>query len=388
MTATEKRTTQATVPVFLFGARGMLGGELARLLEHHPVLELAASVSRAPTETGHRQLAGERTTVAAATAIGQLREALDSAEAAGSPPGSASGPRAVLVLALPHGESARTWKAVRAELGAAAERLAVVDLAADFRLRDPEVYARVYGAAHPAPEELGQFVYGLPELDREGLRAALAAGPARIAAPGCFATALQLAAVPAAAAGLARTERDAPPWVLHGITGSSGAGVEPKATTHHPHRHGNLWAYGLDGHRHEAELAQALAAHVPAIDPTSVPPLAFLPHSGPFARGIHLTAALPVAPGVDAAAARRAYRDFYAGSPFVEVLEEGVPDLRMVVGSNRVALAVNVRGPVLQVLLTLDNLIKGGSGQGLQCLNLALGLDETVGLPRYGLGVS
>ena len=355
------------VRLFLYGARGMLGGELARLVEGHPALRLEASVSRGGGASGHRQLAG-------ATALVTPEQALESLAAS-----IRAGERTALALALPHGRAAATWAGIAAELGELAESVAVVDLSADFRLADAELYSRVYGAEHPAPVELARFVYGLPELNRARLRAAFESGPARVAAPGCFATALQLATVPAAAAELVR---DDAPWILHGITGSSGSGIDPKAGTHHPHRHGNLWAYGLGGHRHEAELAQAL-------EPLGMaPPVAFVPHSGPFARGIHLTAALPLAAGVDDAAARAVFAEAYAGESFVEVLEEGVPDLRMVVGSNRAALATSVRGELLHVLVTIDNLIKGGSGQALQCLNLALGLDETAGLPRLGLGVA
>jgi N-acetyl-gamma-glutamyl-phosphate reductase len=353
------------VPLFLFGGRGMLGGELLRLLEHHPVLRLEALVSRSGGPSGHRQLAGAPSALPQDRAVERLATVL------------AEGRRAALVLALPHGESAELWPALARELGGL-ERLALVDLSADFRLRDAAAYQATYAHPHPAPDELARFAYGLPELYRAEIRAALDRGPARIAAPGCFATALQLAALPAARERIVRADA---PWIFHAVTGSSGSGIEPKPETHHPHRHGNLWAYALGGHRHEAELAQALAPLGP------VPALHFVPHSGPFARGIHLAAALPLERGVDLARARRAYADAYAGEPFVEVLAEGVPDLRMVAGSNRAALAVSVRQGVLDVLVTLDNLVKGGSGQALQCLNLALGLDEAVGLPRSGMGV-
>jgi N-acetyl-gamma-glutamyl-phosphate reductase len=254
----------------------------------------------------------------------------------------------------------------------------VLDLAADFRLREPELYRTAYGHAHPAPDELTSFVYGLPELAREPLR-----GARRVAAPGCFATALQLAVLPAAEAGVLDPSRA---WILNGITGSSGSGNEPKPATHHPHRHDNLWAYSVGGHRHEAELVQALAPL------GQCPPLVFVAHSGPFARGIHLTATLPLARALGAAEAQALYAERYRGEPYVEVLgesrERATPDLRSVVGSNRASLAVHVRGETLVVLLTLDNLVKGGSGQGLQCLNLMLGFPETMGLPRTGLGVS
>jgi len=123
-----------------------------------------------------------------------------------------------------------------------------------------------------------------------------------------------------------------------------------------------------------------------------LPELAFVAHSGPFARGIHLAAALPLARPLDTAAARALYRERYRGEPFVEVLDDAAgastPDLRSVTGSNRVSIGVSARGSVLHVLLTLDNLVKGGAGQGLQCLNLMLGFAETAGLPRVGLGVA
>jgi N-acetyl-gamma-glutamyl-phosphate reductase len=358
-------TATDTVPVFLFGARGMLAGEFLRLAELHPGLELRAAVSRdSPHSQGplHRHLGKALPATDAARAERELVRCL------------AEGGRAALVLALPHGESARTWKALRERLGESAERVFVVDLAADFRLRDPQFYRRAYGETHPAPRELSEFVYGLPELAREPLLAAR-----RAAAPGCFATALQLAAVPAAEAGLLDRAR---PWIFSGVTGSSGSGNEPKPGTHHPHRHGNLWAYSVGGHRHEAELEQALAPL------GRVPPVAFVVCSGPFARGIHLTASLPLARETREGEAREVYRKRFEGEPFVEFLGEGTPDLRMVAGSNRAALAVFVRAGVLQVLVTLDNLVKGGAGQGLQCLNLMLGFPETAGLPRSGLGVN
>ena len=357
-----KAAATSTVPVFLCGARGMLAGEFLRLAELHQGLELAAASSREPGAGLHRHLPAAIQALDSAAFERSLAERVRSGE------------RAVLVLALPHGESARTWNALRTALGTAAERLVVLDLAADYRL-DAERYRATYGRAHADLAELPRFVYGLPELHRERLTSAT-----RIAAPGCFATALQLALVPAAEARLASTES---PWVVSGITGSSGSGIEPKPTTHHPHRHDNLWAYSIGGHRHEAELEQALA---PLGAP---PPVAFVAHSGPFARGIHLTATLPLRAAIDGAEARAVYAERYAHEPFVEVLSaESTPDLRSVVGSNRASIAVEVRGSALHVLLTLDNLIKGGAGQGLQCLNLALGFPETTGLPRSGLGVS
>ncbi len=352
----------AAVPVFLFGARGMLAGEFLRLLELHPGLALAAAVSREAGAELHRHLANGLCASEPAAAEQALAGHL------------ARGERAALVLALPHGESARAWLALQAKLGPKSAALFVLDLSADFRLRDPVQHQATYGHPHPAPGELARFVYGLPELARENLR-----GARRVAAPGCFATALQLAVLPAAEARVLDATR---PWILNGITGSSGSGNEPKPGTHHPHRHGNLWAYSVGGHRHEAELAQALAPLGP------LPELAFVAHSGPFARGIHLGAALPLSRPLETREAQALYAERYRDEPFVEVLAQGTPDLRSVTGSNRASISVSARGSVLHVFLTLDNLIKGGAGQGLQCLNLMLGFAETAGLPRVGLGVA
>ena len=368
LTAPSRARTEA-LPLFVVGSRGMLAGELLRLAHGHPALRLAGAVSREPgVALGrlHPHLEGE-TTIDLDQATGELvalaRGASDPEEL-----------RAVVVLGLPHGTAARSWRGLREALGEAARHVGVVDLSADYRLRDPEVYARWYGAPHADPEELPRFRYGLPELTGESL-----VGARRIAAPGCFATALQLASVPAAAAGwLDETS----PWRYSAVTGSSGSGIEPKVGTHHPFRHGNLWAYGLGGHRHEAELGQALAAQ--GVEPE----VCFLPHSGPFARGIHLTAMLPLKRDLDAAEARATYARAYAGHAFVRVEAEGVPDLRRVVGSNSAALGVAVRGRTLVVLATIDNLIKGGAGQALQCVNLMLGLPEDQNLPRLGLGVA
>ncbi len=361
---------EKSVPLFLFGATGMLAGELMRLLELHPVLELVAGSSRdpAPLQSSQPHLVTPARAANRASTVEVIRAAV-----------AAEG-KAAVVLALPHGESARTYAELQDALGPVWRRVLVVDLAADFRLADKDLYRSAYGVEHPLPSALGEFVYGLPEFHRARIK-----GATRVAAPGCFATALQLAALPAADAGLLDRSR---PWIFHAVTGSSGSGSEPKPGTHHPHRHGNLWAYSLDGHRHEAELTQALEMQRPR---EPLPPIHFVPHSGPFARGIHLTAALPLAKDkatLTTQEARAIYAACFADELFVEVAAEGVPDLRRVVGSNRASVGVHVKNGILTVLVTLDNLVKGGAGQALQCLNVMLGLPETAGLPRSGLGVA
>jgi N-acetyl-gamma-glutamyl-phosphate/LysW-gamma-L-alpha-aminoadipyl-6-phosphate reductase len=353
-----------TTPVWIVGSSGLLAGELARLLEGHDQLELRGAVSRTggvPLRGAHPGLTTSVVTSTLEEALVELRAALE------------AGPVA-LFLGLPHGESAAAWNTVSRELGDAAAQLRVVDLSADFRLADVDLFEAAYGTPHPDPEGAEGFVYGLPELDREGL-----VGATRVAAPGCFATALQLATVPAARAGLLDASA---PHIYSGVTGSSGSGAAPLPTTHHPHRHGNFKAYAPGGHRHEAELAQALRPLGP------VPPIHFLPHSGPFSRGIHLSASLPLARPTSAAEVHAVFGAALEGEPFVEVLPLGAcPELRTVVGSNRASLAVHVRGEQLTVLVTIDNTIKGGAGQALQNMNLMLGLPETAGLPRAGLGV-
>lgn len=361
MTAIAEKRAVATVPLWVYGATGMLAGELLRLLESHPTFRpTAVSRKDVPLAQAQPHCAQSIPRAQPDEAARQIAAAL------------AQGP-AALALSLPHGESGELWKRLRAELGPKADELVVVDLAADFRIADPARYRAAYGHEHPCPGEIPGFAYGLPEFHRARIAASR-----RAAAPGCFATALQLAVVPVAHAGLLDAHK---PWILHGVTGSSGSGNEPKPGTHHPHRHGNLWAYALEGHRHEAELAQALRSS------EEERAIHFVAHSGPFARGIHLTCALPLARATSTDAVRAVYARAFAGEPFVEVLESGVPDLRRVAGSNRALIGVSVRGDVLTVLVTLDNLVKGGAGQALQCLNLMFGLPETWGLPRSGLGV-
>ena len=354
--------------LFVLGAGGMMAGELLRLAASHPRLCIGGAVTREGGEAlgrlhPHLVADSELTCLSLPAFVEELSVAPD-------PPCERW-----LVLALPHGSAAAAWRGVRDALGERAEALGVLDLSADYRLRDLDLYEHWYGAPHADPEGAERFAYGLPELSDADLSSVR-----RIAAPGCFATALQLACVPAAEAGWLDLETT---WILHAATGSSGSGAKPKPLTHHPHRHADFRAYASDGHRHEAELAQALA---PALPSGARPKVLFLPHSGPWARGIHASCVLPLAGPRTRAEAHELYRARYEGRPFVRVLDGEVPDLRRVVGSNTACLGVRVREDALVVEVTLDNLIKGGSGQALQALNLALGLPETEGLPAQGMG--
>jgi N-acetyl-gamma-glutamyl-phosphate reductase common form len=341
--------------VAVIGAAGYAGGELLRLLHAHPEVAEYVAVSRSqggkPVGDVHPALA-----------------TLSDARFTRATPGEAARGADVVFLCLEHGESSR----LAGEVLAAGPGL-VVDLAADFRVQDLELYARYYGA-HPSPELVRRFAYGLADVAGTKLRGATA-----VAAPGCFATAAQLALYPLARAGL-----DVSPS-LFAVTGSSGAGTHPKPTTHHPARAHNMFAYSVLNHRHEAEVLQSWREWSGRPDAAA----RLLTHSGPFVRGIYLTlhAYLPRAraaamPG----AAATWYRDAFQGRPFVRVLD-APPELTHVVGTNYALIhaAQSDDGCEVQVTVALDNLVKGAAGQALQAMNLALGLPERAGLDFGGL---
>lgn len=335
--------------VAVIGAAGYVGGELLRLLSGHPHIEewIATSRSQAgkPIAEVHPALAG-----------------LTEARFAGLAPAEAARGRDVVFLALEHGESSK----LVAEVFDTGPGL-VVDLAADFRIRDGALHRANYGE-HPAPELVHRFVYGLADILGERLLGATA-----IAAPGCFATTAQLALYPLKSIALA-----APPS-LFGVTGSSGAGARPRPTTHHPARAHNLFAYSVFGHRHEGEVLEQWRAWTGRPDAG----VRLMTHSGPFVRGIHLTLHATLAEGeaLPPGGAQKLLRDAYTGRPFVRVVDQP-PELTHVVGTNIALLhgAHSADGREVQVLCVTDNLVKGAGGQALQAMNLALGLPETAGL--------
>lgn len=333
--------------VAVIGAAGYAGGELLRLLLGHPDVEevLATSRSQAgkPLDQVHPGLAG-----------------LTDARFAGLEPGEATRGRDVVFLALEHGESSRIMGQIM-EAGPGM----VLDLAADFRVRDQRLAERFYGA-HAAPEYLDRFVYGLADVAGASLQGARA-----IAAPGCFATAAQLALYP-----LARRPGLTAP-ALFAVTGSSGAGVSLRSTTHHPSRAHNLFGYPEFSHRHEAEILEQWNRWTGGAG--SVTPR-LLAHSGPFVRGIYLTLHAQVEPG-SAADLAGAFARAYAGRPFVRLLERP-PELTHAVGSNLALIHCSASddGTAIRVQVAIDNLVKGAGGQAVQAMNLALGLTETRGL--------
>lgn len=333
--------------VAVLGGAGFAAGELLRLLFRHPRVGeiLATSRSQAGKPIGDVHPA--------------LRRAGSQVRFAGLAPGEAARGADVVFLALEHGESSR----VMAEVLDAGPGL-VVDLAADFRVQDGRLYERHYGP-HPAPQLVHRFSYALADVRGDTLRGADA-----LAAPGCFATAAELALHPLRGVPLAAEP------AVYGITGSSGAGVSPRPTTHHPLRAHNVFAYGVLGHRHEAEIQEQWRGWTGR--PDASPRL--LPHSGPFVRGIYAT----VHARVEERAAPRvleAAESSFAGRPFVQLVG-APPELTHVVGTNDALMhvAASPFGDEVVITVAIDNLVKGAGGQAVQAMNLALGLDETAGL--------
>ncbi|WP_093801788.1 N-acetyl-gamma-glutamyl-phosphate reductase [Streptomyces sp. Wb2n-11] len=332
------------------GASGYAGGELLRLLLAHPGVEIGAL-------TGHSN-AGQR--------LGSLQPHL--LPLAGrvlepTTPEVLAG-HDVVFLALPHGQSA----AVAEQLG---DDVLVVDMGADFRLRDAADWEAFYGSPHA-----GTWPYGLPELP--GARAALA-GSKRVAVPGCYPTAVSLALFPAYAAQLA--ESDA---VIVAATGTSGAGRALKPHLLGSEVMGSMTPYGVGGgHRHTPEMIQNLSAA--AGERVTV---SFTPTLAPMSRGILATCSAKAKPGATAESVRAAYEKAYADEPFVHLLPEGQwPATASVYGSNAVQIQVAYDGAADRVIAisAIDNLAKGTAGGAVQSMNIALGLPEDTGLSTTGV---
>lgn len=341
----------------IIGGSGYGGAELIRRLLVHPDVELArvASIDSIGESLG---------------AVHPNLERMTDLVFEGLTPGEAAKGMDVVLLGLPHKVSAQKMP----ELVASGAR--VVDLSGDFRLRDPAVYEKYYGAKHPSPDALtkGTFVYGLPELNREAIKKAR-----YVASPGCFATTIELALLPLARAGLLTGAIE-----IVGITGSSGSGIAPGAGTHHPSRALNLKTYKPLEHQHIPEVIQTLA-EAGAKDLT----LRFVPVSAPLTRGIFATCFAHVDAGASADRIRALYAEAYATEPFVRVPKKRLPEVVAVSGSNYAEVGVQIGDAADGKRLALcfsatDNLIKGGAGQGIQNMNLMLGLDERASLEDPG----
>lgn len=362
--------------VGVLGASGYAGTELLRLCAAHPHFDVA--LATAGGRAGERVAAHTPSLAAAYPSLVYegTREAARSEGEEGAVAArpnqpavpsegeeGAAGPAVdgldVVFLALPHGEAQRIVPDLVPRVGL------VVDLSADFRLRDPALYPAWYGAPHASPELLASAVYGLPELDRTALP-----GATVVAAPGCYPTAATLALAPFIRQGAIETDG----IVVDAASGVSGAGRAPSERLHFGTVDEDFVAYGLCTHRHTPEIEQALGASV-----------LFTPHLAPMARGILATCyARPSGP-CTTGDAMAVLREAYAREPFVAVLEDP-PSTKATSGSNcaHVTVRVDQRTGWLVALCALDNLVKGAAGQAVQCANLATGLDERTGLPIAG----
>jgi N-acetyl-gamma-glutamyl-phosphate reductase len=332
------------------GASGYAGGELLRLLLAHPRAEIGVLTAGANAGETLGSLQPHLTPLADRVLAETSTESLTGHD--------------VVFLALPHGQSAELARSLP-------DDTLVVDCGADFRLSDAEQWAAYYGGEHA-----GTWPYGLPELP--GQRDVLARAR-RIAVPGCYPTVSTLALAPAVGAGLVTSD-----IVVVAASGTSGAGKAAKPHLLGSEVMGNATAYGVGGvHRHTPEIVQNLAGL--AGHPVLV---SFTPVLVPMPRGILATCSAPLAPGVTAAEVRETYLKAYDAEPFVRVLPEGEwPQTQAVHGSNACHLQVTVDPTAgrLVVVGAIDNLTKGTAGGAVQSMNLALGLDETLGLSAVGV---
>jgi len=341
----------ASVRVAVLGATGYTGVELLRLLARHP----AAGIAFISSEQYRGQRVSEVYPFLGGIVDGTLRapEPADVADAS-----------EIVFMAVPHGTAAP----IASELLRRGRR--VIDLSADFRLRDPAVWARWYGHEHRAPELLGTAVYGLPELYRKRLRTAHL-----VAVPGCYPTGALLGLVPLARAGLLRE-----PVIIDAKSGTTGAGRGAKVEQLFAEVSENFRPYAIGEHRHGPEIDQELRAA------GASGAVLFVPHLLPVRRGILSTMYLR-APG-GRPPLERIFEEAYGGEPFVVLRGEGAPpELREVRGTNRCVLGWRWDAPSGQavVVTAIDNLGKGASGQAVQCFNAMLGLPETTGLDAPAL---
>jgi N-acetyl-gamma-glutamyl-phosphate reductase len=342
------------IPTVVLGGTGYVAGEVLRLIAGHPHFELAGILSESqpgdPVADAFRHLT---------PAYPHERfKSLSQIEAI-----VAAAPDTAIFSAAPHGAAAALIDRLLSAAEAAGRAPHVVDISADFRYPSAAKYEEVYKNPHGAPGRIAAFSCAVPEH--------LAHAPTpHVAHPGCFATAVLLAAVPLLASGLCSRE-----LFVTGVTGSTGSGRKPVEGTHHPARHGDLYAYANAlGHRHTPEI-RALAAAATGAEPA----IAFVPHSGPYARGIHVTVQATLYAPQDGAKLLDMLREFYAGAPFVRI-GESPPRVKEVASSNYAFLSAASDGRTVAIFCALDNLNKGAAGGAMQWMNRLYDLPETAGL--------
>lgn len=345
-----------TIRVGIIGASGYTGAELIRLAAVHPEISVEYVTANQYKGTRVDELYPHLYGVSDATyETYELKSAIEKAD--------------VFFLALPHGKAMQAG----AELLGVGRK--VVDLSADFRLSDKEIYEAWYKTEHTNPELLGKVAYGLPELYEEKIKNA-----DYVANPGCYPTSAILALAPLLKSKAINTDG----IIINSLSGVSGAGRDPKPSTHFCAVDESLTAYKVGGvHQHTPEIEQYLSDVA-----GSAITLSFTPHLMPISRGILTTAYADVSSDVSAAELREMLDAFYREKPFVRVLPEGqFPQTKSVLGSNycQIGVAFDKRTGKVIVVSAIDNLVKGASGQAIQNMNILLGLPQEAGLGQLGL---
>lgn len=346
-------------PTIVLGGTGYVAGEFVRLILGHPNLELGAVVST--SEAG----------ATLAKTFPHLESALAEFEFAGLNEviaGLDQAPHWCVLCAAPHGAAAGMLRRLVAAAANSDVTLTIVDASADFRFESLDVFESIYAQPHGAPDLASQFSSGLPEH-------VTGTPTPHVGHPGCFATAMLLGIVP-----LLQQDLIDGPVFVSAVTGSTGSGRTAKPTTHHPERNSNFMAYNPLRHRHSAEV-EGLAQ----LATGKRPELAFVPHSGPFARGIHATVQAKLKGSLEQTMLLQKLTDFYTAAAFVQVTPTP-PRIKDVVGTNHARISAAVEGNTLTVFVVIDNLVKGAAGGSIQWTNRLLGLPETTGLTSTALG--
>jgi N-acetyl-gamma-glutamyl-phosphate reductase len=349
----------ARIPTVVLGGTGYVAGELLRLIAGHPNFSLAGILSDSQPGESVAKAFGHLAPVYPEERFKSQAEieAIVTRE-----------PSAAIFSAAPHGAAAALIDNLLARAEAAHRKPRVVDISADYRYRSADAYQAVYKHPHGAPARLSAFTCAVPEHLRE-------LTTPHVAHPGCFATSILLASVPLLAQSLI-----APELFVSAVTGSTGSGRKPGEGTHHPMRHGDLYSYSALTHRHTPEIT-ACARAASGVDAQ----FAFVPHSGPFARGIHATVQARLRQPLDSSQVLASLRQFYQGRPFLRI-SEAMPRIKEVAGSNYAQLSAASDGRTVVVMCALDNLNKGAAGGAVQWMNRLYGLDETAGLTAPAAG--
>ena len=331
----------------IIGGTGYTGGELARLLCRHPDVEIASMTSR---KDAGRRVSDVHSYLYGYADLEFTEKVSDDVD--------------LVFVATPHGVAMNEVPALLSS------GIKCIDLSGDYRMHDVPTYEKWYGHTHTDVENLQDAVYGLPELFRDNIR-----GADLVANPRCYATATILACAPLIKSGLV-----GPDIFVDAKSGTSGAGMNPSARTHHPTCGESILPYGVGTHRHTPEIEMAVQMYS-----GTKPDVLFVPNLLPIVRGILSTCYFTLKDGVKPEDVESVYANTYANEPFVHAVAD--PTIRAVVGSNHAQVGLKAFGNKVVAFSVLDNLVKGASGQAVQCMNLMMGFDEVAGLDFPGLGV-